>query len=65
MEKKPQRNFQTDFIKLMLEHNGDSTEERKALWTDLGAVCAWLLLQAGNKAGFLKRQACLHEKAGL
>lgn len=31
IERKPQRNNQTDFMKLMLEQKGGSTEERKAL----------------------------------
>lgn len=31
MERKPQRHFQADFIRLMLEHKGGSTEERKVL----------------------------------
>lgn len=30
-KRKPQRNFQEDFIKLMLEHQGDSIEEIKVL----------------------------------
>ena len=31
IQRKPQRNFQTDFIKVMLEHKGGSTEEKKVL----------------------------------
>ena len=31
IERQLQRNFQMDFIKLMLEHKGGSTEERKVL----------------------------------
>lgn len=31
IEGKFQRNFKTDFIKLMLEHKGGSTEEGKVL----------------------------------
>lgn len=40
IERKPQKNVQTRFIKLMLEHKGGSTEERKVLGTDLGAGSA-------------------------
>ena len=31
IKRKLKRKFQTDFIKLMLEHNGGSTKERKVL----------------------------------
>ena len=31
IKSKHQRNFQADLIKLMLEHQGDSTEEQKVL----------------------------------
>lgn len=31
IKRKPQRKFQTDFIKLMLKPNGGSTEKRKVL----------------------------------
>ena len=31
IKRKPQRNFQTDFMKLGLEHKGGSQEERKVL----------------------------------
>ena len=31
IERKPQRHFQTGFIKLMFKHKGGSTEERKVL----------------------------------
>lgn len=44
MEEKPQR---TDFIRLMLQHKGRSTEERKARC----AGSAWLLLYTGDKGG--------------
>lgn len=43
IKRKPQKNFQTDFIKLMLEHRGDSTEERKVLQTGSGPGSIWLL----------------------
>lgn len=38
-----ERNFQIDFMKLMLKHKGNSTEERKVLQIGLGG---WLCLAA-------------------
>lgn len=35
---KPQKNLQTNFIRLMIEHKGGSTEERKVLQTDSGTI---------------------------
>lgn len=52
-ERKPQNNVQKRFIKLMLEHKGSSTEERKVLGTDLGA---------GSACGRQSRLVC---KGGL
>lgn len=36
---KPQKNLQTNFIRLMIEHKGGSTEERKVLQTDWELLC--------------------------
>lgn len=41
IERKLLKNFHTGFMKLMLEHKGDSTE-RKVLRTGLGSAFAWL-----------------------
>lgn len=48
MERKAQKKFQADFIKLMFQHKGGSTEESKVLSTGWG--------QSGlhERAGFLK-----------
>lgn len=63
----PQKNFQADFIKLMLEHKGDSTRERKSL-PDARAGSAWLLLGAGDKVlgkGWVFENRRLFESGGL
>lgn len=44
IKRKPQKNLQIDFIKLMLKQKGGSTEVREVLRTDSGAGSAWLLL---------------------
>lgn len=31
IRRKSEKNYQTDFIKFMLQHKGDSTEDRKVL----------------------------------
>lgn len=44
IERKLQKKFQTNFLKLMPEHKGGSTEESRVLQTGLGVGSAWLLL---------------------
>lgn len=64
MEEKPQRNFQTDFIKLMLPHKGRNTEERKVHCAGVKASSAWLLLLTGDKTG-LRTEMCFLKKSEI
>lgn len=59
IERQPQRHCQADFVKLMLEHKGGTTEERKE--GPLNRLGGWLCWAAGiswGKVGVVKRQAC-------
>lgn len=59
IERQPQRHCQADFVKLMLEHKGGTTEERKE--GPLNRLGGWLCWAAGiswGKVGVPKRQAC-------
>lgn len=57
IERKPQRSFQTDFIKLVLEHG--EAAQRKGRFSELaqGPSSAWLLSTAGDKVGLHEKQA--------
>ena len=60
IERKLQGNFQTDFIKLILEDKGSSTEESKVLGIDWGwRVLAVLgcIYKLGTKQASVKRWA--------
>ena len=57
IERKHQRNFQTDFIKFRFQHKGGGPEERKVLRTDSGAGSAWLFYKLGTKKALMKRRA--------
>lgn len=57
IKRKPQRNFHSDFIKLVLKHKGGSIEGRKVLRTGSSADSAWL----GTGWG----QSGLGQKAGV
>lgn len=62
-ERKPQRNFQTDLITLLLEHRGGSTEEGKVLRTGSAASISWRhngLLGKGSGSGILDARVVLH-----
>lgn len=56
IERKPQKNFQINFIMLMLEHKGGSTEKRKVLGTDWGWFCLAAFISWGQKWVFLKKE---------
>lgn len=62
MERKPQRNFPADFIKLMLEHRGGSTGEGKVSeqareLAVLGAFIIWGQSGLAQKGRLSERQA--------
>lgn len=59
IKKKPQKNFQTDFIKLILEHRKAAQKKGKVLQVVRGLLClaafiSWGQESLGEKAGFLK-----------
>lgn len=59
IERKPQRNFQADFVKLVLEHKGDPPEERRSCELAQGLALLGCFPKLGAKGlpqeiGFLK-----------
>lgn len=57
IERKSQRNFQADFIKLMLKHEGGSSEDRKVLPSQ-GLALLGYFYQLGRRQACVKKWAC-------
>lgn len=63
IRRKPQKNFQMHFIKVMLEHRGGSTEERKGLQTDSDLALPSCFYKLGTRK--LARKSGLFESGKL
>lgn len=61
IKRKPQHNFQTNFIKLMLEHKGDSTRKERPSKLAQGLALFGYFYKLHKTPDFLKKMGFLYQ----